>query len=696
MKFDLEALYALLPAIYRKRDSEQGKVVVESEPDSQTGGDGGPQDERTYEPLKALLSVIAQQVAVLEEDTAQLYDDQFIETCRDWVVPYIGDLVGARDLHTVIGTVFSQRAQVANTLAYRRRKGTAAVLEQLARDVTGWDSRAVEFFKVLATTQCTNHIRLDNSYAPDLRRWEPLERLDTPFDTIAHTADIRRISSGRGKHNIPNVGIFLWRLRGYPLTASPAFKVDKRRYMFSPLGNNTSLYTLPETEDQITHLAEPINVPLPLSRRVLDRYLDTYYGKHRSIFIEIDGKALDKKNLVICDLSDVGSKWAHMPAKKYAVDPVLGRLALPEGITTPAEVVVSFHYGFSADIGGGEYSRFRSFTSGTVIERVPASHSTIQEALDQVKDGGVVEIAGSGRYRETLEIDVTKGNHVELRAADTSRPTLILKADLKIRGGKDARVTLNGLLLSGGHVIVTGKIKELELIHCTLVPGSELNVDGGPKEPDRPSLIVKSADTTVRIDHSILGGLRVVKGSSVKITDSVVDATATTGVAYAAKDDTASASGKSAGGELHVENSTIIGKVNATLIEMASNTIFMADLDENDSWDAPVLTDRRQEGCVRFSSVPLESQVPRRHRCQPADEEMAIRVRPQFTSLRYGNAGYCQLSKRCAAEIRQGADDEAEMGAFHGLYQPQREINLRVRLDEYLRFGLEAGIFYAS
>ena len=36
------------------------------------------------------------------------------------------------------------------------------------------------------------------------------------------------------------------------------------------------------------------------------------------------------------------------------------------------------------------------------------------------------------------------------------------------------------------------------------------------------------------------------------------------------------------------------------------------------------------------------------------------------------------------------------MGAGHYLYQPQRESNLRTRLDEYLRFGLEAGIFYAS
>jgi len=30
------------------------------------------------------------------------------------------------------------------------------------------------------------------------------------------------------------------------------------------------------------------------------------------------------------------------------------------------------------------------------------------------------------------------------------------------------------------------------------------------------------------------------------------------------------------------------------------------------------------------------------------------------------------------------------------LKQPQREANLRDALDEYLRFGLEAGIFYAS
>ena len=246
-----ETLYNLLPAIYRVRDAEQGG------------------------PLQALMGVLAEQVTALEENLAQLYDDQFIETAADWVVPYIGDLIGYRALYGVTPELTSPRAEVANTIAYRRRKGTAAMLEQLARDVTGWDARVVEFFERLATTQYMNHIRPDNLHAPDLRRWEPLERIGTAFDTVAHTADVRHINRRRGKYNIPNVGIFLWRLAACPLTRSPALAVDATRYTFSPLGNAAPLFTDPVTEDAITHLAEPLNVPLPISRRVLHEQLGT-------------------------------------------------------------------------------------------------------------------------------------------------------------------------------------------------------------------------------------------------------------------------------------------------------------------------------------------------------------------------------------------------------------------------------------
>jgi hypothetical protein len=111
---------------------------------------------------------------------------------------------------------------------------------------------------------------------------------------------------------------------------------------------------------------------------------------------------------------------------------------------------------------------------------------------------------------------------------------------------------------------------------------------------------------------------------------------------------------------------------------------------------ANVEAKRLQQGCVRFCYLPLDSHMPKRYHCQPECEEYANRVRPVFTSMHYGDPGYCQLSQRCSAKIRQGADDESEMGTFHDLYQPQRETNFRVRLDEYLRFGLEAGIFYES
>ena len=131
-------------------------------------------------------------------------------------------------------------------------------------------------------------------------------------------------------------------------------------------------------------------------------------------------------------------------------------------------------------------------------------------------------------------------------------------------------------------------------------------------------------------------------------------------------------------------------------MELASNTIFFADLEPRDLWPVPVNAERLQAGCVRFSYVPPGSRLPRLYRCQPANIDDAARVQPVFTSLRYGDAGYCQLNQLCAVEIRQGADDQAEMGAFHDLYQPQREANLSSSLDEYLRFGLEAGIFLAS
>src|SRR5512147_522357 len=166
-----DRLYELLPVIYRQRDAEQGY------------------------PLRALLRVITEQVDVVEDDIAQLYDDWFIETAQDWVVPYLGDLIGYRPVHeagepgdpnTAQGAARNQilipRREIANTIHYRRRKGALALLETLANDVAGWPTRAVEFFKLLGWTQNLNHQHLDRARTTDVREGEALDLLDGPFD----------------------------------------------------------------------------------------------------------------------------------------------------------------------------------------------------------------------------------------------------------------------------------------------------------------------------------------------------------------------------------------------------------------------------------------------------------------------------------------------------------------------------------
>ena len=70
--------------------------------------------------------------------------------------------------------------------------------------------------------------------------------------------------------------------------------------------------------------------------------------------------------------------------------------------------------------------------------------------------------------------------------------------------------------------------------------------------------------------------------------------------------------------------------------------------------------------------------------------------RPRFTSVRFGDPAYLQLSLATRDAIRRGADDEGEMGAGHLVYAPQREANVALRLDEYLRVGLSAASFQAT
>jgi hypothetical protein len=721
-----DRLYALLPSVYRKRDADLGQ------------------------PLRALLRVIAEQVNVVEDDIAQLYENWFIETCEDWVVPYLAELVGYRPVHeggepgtpaTFEGLarnkILIPRREVANTIRYRRRKGALSVLELLANDVAGWPSRAVEFYQLLSVAQHLNHLHLDRGRTVDLRAGDALDRLNGPFDELAHKVDVRRINSHReqGRCNIPSVGLFVWRLKEYSITKAPAYYLERRhrsrdrnRYTYSVLTNDTQLVTMPFREPEPVHIADEMNVPSPIRRRALDERPADYYGAGKSILIWIDtlDHPVKEKDIIAADLSD----WAYSPqGSQVAVDPRLGRIALANDRDATG-VWVSYYYAFSADIGGGEYERpLRppGLTPASKRYRVSQQKGSEPDYFECVNDAllawlrertnhpdAIIEIDDSGSYSETIkEVVLQPGERLELRARNGARPLVRLFDINASRGdalvvcgpsdhnyhGRGPQFTLDGLLIAGRGLQFRGGLARVTIRHCTLIPGWSLGHDCAPENEMDASLELIGTPAQVNIEHSILGSILVDQDAvlsdpmRLNITDSILDATR---LEY----DALSASGPNqavAHVLLNISRTTVLGAIKTHEIELAENSIFMSH----------VKVAHSQTGCMRFCYVPAGSRTPPRYECQPdgvkkgvlneVDKALAeLRVRPRFNSVRYGMATYCQLADSCAEEIKRGADDESELGVFHDLFQPQREANLRTRLDEFTPAGINAGIILAN
>jgi hypothetical protein len=741
-----DRLYNLLPAVYRVRDVSQGQ------------------------PLRALLALIEDELALIESDIDNLYDNWFIETCAEWVVPYLGDLVGTRGLLPLTDGAFSQRAFVANTLAYKRRKGTASGLEHVAHDITGWPAHAVEFFELLAATQFINHLRPGQGGTIDLRDTNRLELVGGPLESAAHTVDVRHIDNGRGRYDIPHVSIFLWRLASYFISDGTARRAASSppdgRYTFDPLGASVPLFNRPRSEVDISQPSAEANVPDRLRRRPLYDELEAlrqalvdrttprslYFGEQPVLQVSIrkadehEFVPIPDELILICDLSDTsGGDWRRPPHDQdylrsaetslenpptvakpidVAVDPVLGRLAFRGDYTdfTRASVDVSYAYGFSGDLGGGPYDRRKSVASWldpslhppswqigvtqdqTALSEAPAGQlvNTLKAAINGWHDYltnhpevrkpfGLISIMDNRSYAEPQplpRIEVPANATLAIISADWPllddpdspgqrrfagvvaaedrrahvRNDLTVAGTAEVDSVEPGELILDGHLIEGGLTVVDGNLGRLRIGHTTLVPGKGgLSVAAG-----NPRL-------TVELDRVISGSISLADSvPKLSILDSIVDGAGGSAL-------------EASGCRAIIDTSTLFGSVALGSLE-ASNDIFTQ----------PLTVTRRQEGCVRFSFLPVESLAPRRYHCRPVDAAEQAQLFPHFTSVTYGHPGYAQLRLTGQDAITTGADDEGEMGAFHFLQSAKRAGNLRANLDEYLRFGLEAGLLFVT
>ncbi|HEU5213948.1 MAG TPA: hypothetical protein VFU30_00250 [Gaiellaceae bacterium] len=672
--------------------------------------------------LEALIDLIDEQVELLRADLDGLWDDFFIETCADWVVPYIGDLVSNTPLHEIPN--LGRRTDVAETIHWRRRKGTLTMLGELARAVTGWTGTAVAMFELLGWNQNLEHLRmqvsaddtehrhpfaLDRVGTVDLRDRDVLDRVDGAFDEVTHTVDVRPIGDAEGWHGIRKVCFFAFRLTAFPLAAATPAPGGGGPGCFHvhPLGNDAPVFHVgvPVPEDE---LATEANVDAPI--RPYGFYLRPERDWNRTLALHHgpNGDTVPVGDILCKDLSG----WPAVPDDKVAVDVRTGRIRIGAKVTLDDPVTVDAAYGFPAPLGGGPYPRnpvppgpdelvleVQRDGAGTTFASVQNAfaHWVALPAPGDLRililDSATYALPAGGLKIENAAL--ADAVNLTITAADEQRPLLV--GDIDVDQIPLGSFTLDGLLVSGA-VSVAGAVDHVSISDCTLVPGLALDEDGDPVHPERPSLVCdEPADRRdIELVRSITGPLRIQEEANhLVVTDGIVDAPAGPAERIAvAADDTGAP-----GPESTFERVTVLGDVIVRELTLASDSIFT---------EGRLHAERRQAGCMRFCSFELQgAHTPRRYRCQPdlvriaaPDAETAgvetLRVRPWFTTSRYGEPAYLQLGRSVAREIREGADDGAEMGAYHLLQQPFRETNLRIRLDEYLPFGLEPGIVHVT
>jgi hypothetical protein len=769
---NIEHLYQLLPAIYRLRDAEQGY------------------------PLRALIRVLARQAQVVEADIARLYENWFIETCDEWVVPYLGNLLGVRGLLPPERAGWSQRALVANTMQYRQRKGTVPLLEQLVHDVTGWAARAVELYNEVGVTQHLDHLRPALGGTANLRALRDKSLVGSAFDPLAYTPDVRLMSGtrqaphlkaerpiprsgrqlagvGQNRPNLPNIGLYIWRLKAYRLERATAYSHgDGRRFSFSPLGNDIPLFNTPRERHDFATLAQEYELPVTLRNQALSDELARLpalddnrepapgfltpqpafqvYGTSSEAPISLDQVLIDD----LSDWRDLKQLVARLSERhqnkigqsEIVVDPELGRIFFLDG--KHDAVRVTYSYGFSGNVGGGPYDRRRlakgqtdmgtnQVAFGTLIhtdEPTPMDKYPLSTQLRQwagnKRPPAVIELSGNATYflaeqkvptkrnkRVMLDIQLD-GSQLVIQAANRYRPVIV--GDLNIMcSAATAELTLGGLLIAG-QIQISGPLGKLKIVDCTCVPGITMDFPSAA-----PSLTAtdKATALQVGIERSIVGPVCLPKTvGGLSISDSIIDAPEPDSVKSGSSISTTQtkeseqvsrarirrppyasvviepvgkgqlsaiggdASGASPGPATSLERVTIFGQVHVCKMPVANDVLFTS----------PVVVERTDTGVMRHSYIPIGSKTPRRENCLQIGTPAKKAFLPAFTARHYGEPGYAQLSLACPAEIRTGGTDGAEVGVFHDLRQPQREGALLAQLEEYLRFGLEAGLIYVT
>jgi hypothetical protein len=516
-----DKLWQLLPALYRTLDT------------GETPGAAGP--------LRELVNRIGAQMATVRRGIDRLWENQSIETCDDWVIPYIGDLLATRMVSCLDAR--AQRLDVAKTIYYRRRSGTVGLLEELGADIAGRDVRVVEFFRRLGRTRHQFDPPIGPIPAPfdaaappippvveglagaysrtpaggfaDLRNRYGAANTGSAFDEFAHTADLRHGAQSSGWYNISHLGVFIWWLQSFPiLAATPVSNgAAKPCFTFDPTGRDIPLFapSSRSAESFGEHWVSPDEWQLPVAiREVLWRTVpDRLYPA--AFWVGFGG----------------GLSPAVQPRSNVLVHPERGRFSFV-GTAPQGTIATAYHFGFLSEIGAGGYDeRVLPEIAQPAATTTVAGGTGLDTALAGINADATIEIGDTMTYPgPTAALVLAADRNVALRAENQQRPVIRWAGagpnTWVIQGNGKADLTLQGIWLQGADIVLQGSFDTVRLRMVTLDPGTSdaptalfvTAIDGATLRP--ATLWIEGTIDKLIIERCITGPIRTRNGGAVE------------------------------------------------------------------------------------------------------------------------------------------------------------------------------------
>jgi hypothetical protein len=787
---ETDRLYALLPSHMQTTDAANGWA------------------------LKALMELFASGAVEIDAEIDTLYDAMFAETAPEEALRDISALIAAETLRPLPeGAKQSARAFIANTIRYRRGKGTARVLEALAADVGGFGGVAVEYFMRLARLQNLIDVREERPTTANLVPGTTAANTATAFDILPRLVDFRSIDRSKGRHHVPNVGVHIirpaapvfpappdisaipahlltsvplarpWTIGGvvqpgyFQIAAQPErrlrlFNPDRRaqdttgRVVESQLGDRLKRLPLHLETEEIRHAKLEGRAPhLEESPWFNDKGQPFTIFLGRTVAGKMQFNRVAPDEIRIANLDVAPTPAGNRPQEqrthswftgalpnalpqtgnspiKCGFDPVTGRLIVAKTGGNPdvEQVRIAYASGLGAAIGAGPQDRnsadfpFEVRDSSSVkslVWVVDASGdntgaiipgvfpvTTLDQALTEWtaqgagKRGFILLVScdreGLKGIQTEISVNVHPGSELHIVSArwvprklvpgllvDPDRKGYIVRKERRFTidaplrllaapvGSKGGRLVLDGLELTQGLLINARATAELRVRHCTVrLPGGKAITSTAALE-----------GIDIAIEHSLVGSIRLDFGTAgavgkLRVNNSILSQDEAAVETVSARDIDA-----------ELTNVTIFGTSSFKSIE-ATNVIFAGA--------ATVV--RTQSGCVRYSSIAQGSTMPHRFRCQPdialsaaasikgsaltPDEKLSaiLGVKPIFLDESLDEPTVAMLHPLCADGIWKGGEGETEMGVFSNTAAALRMDNVHSLFDDYVPFGLAAGL----